>query len=47
MIGQKHLKVVKTCEMALFAGMDNSADMAATYEKAMAAISGIEEEIRQ
>ena len=32
------VKVVKTCEMALFAGMDNSADMAATYEKAMAAI---------
>lgn len=40
------VKVIQTCEMALFAGMDNSADMQKTYDKAMAAISGIEEEVR-
>lgn len=39
------VKVIQTCEMALFAGMDNSAAMQDTYEKAMAAISGIEKEI--
>lgn len=39
------VNVIKACEMALFAGMDNSADMAQTYEKAMAAINGIEGEV--
>jgi len=39
------VKVIKTCEMALFAGMDNSADMTQTYEKALAAINGIEGEV--
>lgn len=39
------VKVIKTCEMALFAGMDNSADMTQTYEKALAAINGIEGEL--
>ena len=39
------MKIMQTCEMALFAGMDNAADMQGTYEKAMSVISGIEEEI--
>ena len=39
------MKVIQTCEMALFAGMDNSPAMQSTYEKAIAVISGIEQEI--
>lgn len=39
------IKVLQTCEMALFAGMDNAEDMQITYERAIAVISGIEAEI--
>jgi len=39
------LNIIKTCEMALYAGLDNSQDMKSTYEKAISVISGIEEEI--
>jgi hypothetical protein len=39
------MKVIQACEIALFAGMDNSPAMQSTYEKAMAVISGIEGEI--
>ena len=37
--------IIQTCEMALFAGMDNAGSMQTTYEKAIAVISGIETEI--
>jgi len=39
------MSVIQVCEMALFAGMDQAADMKSTYEKALAVISGIEAEI--
>jgi len=42
---EQFMKILKTCEMALFAGMDNSAAVKETYEKAVTAIAGIEEEI--
>lgn len=39
------MKILQTSEMALFAGMDNSAAMSETYEKAMKVVVDIEEEI--
>jgi hypothetical protein len=39
------MKIMQICEMALFAGMDNSADRQNTYDKALSVISGIEEGI--
>lgn len=36
------MKIIQTCEMALFAGMDNSAAMSETYEKAMKVVVDIE-----
>ena len=39
------LKILQTCEMALFAGMDNASDMQSTYEKTVAVITGMEEEL--
>ena len=39
------MKILQTSEMALFAGMDNSAAMSETYEKAMNVVVNIEEEI--
>lgn len=39
------MRIIHTCESALFAGMDNSSDMQITYDNAMRLISGIEEEI--
>ena len=39
------MKVLQNCEMALFAGMDNSPAMESTFEKALAVIGGIEREI--
>ena len=41
----RYLKVVKTCEMALFAGKDNDAAMQETYQEAIGVISDIEEEV--
>ena len=38
-------KIIKTCEMALFAGMDNSASMQETYQKTSEVIVKIEEEL--
>jgi len=38
-------KIIKTCEMALFAGMDNSAAMQETYQKTSEVIVKIEEEL--
>ena len=38
-------KIIKTCEMALFAGMDNSAAMQETYQKTAEVIVKIEEEL--
>ncbi|MEM6316354.1 MAG: BatD family protein [Bacteroidota bacterium] len=39
------LSVIKTAEMALFAGMDNSAAMSETYQKSIKVISDIEAEL--
>ena len=39
------MKIIQTSEMALFAGMDNAADMQETYDKTIKVIGGIEEEI--
>jgi hypothetical protein len=39
------MKILQTSEMALFAGMDNSAAMSETFEKAMKVVVDIEEEI--
>ncbi len=39
------IKIIKTCEMALFAGMDNSAAMQETYDSAKDVITKIEEEL--
>jgi hypothetical protein len=39
------MKIMQTCEMALFAGMDNATAMQATYDKAVEVITGIEKEI--
>jgi len=39
------MKIIQTAEMALFAGMDNSAAMTETYDNAINVIAGIEEEI--
>lgn len=39
------IKIIKTCEMALFAGMDNSAAMQETYENTKEVIVKIEEEL--
>ncbi len=39
------MDIIHTCEMALFAAMDNSQDMQNTYDKAIKTIKGMEEEI--
>ena len=39
------IKILKTCEMALFAGMDNSAAMSETYQSAEQVIVSIEDEL--
>ena len=39
------IKIIKTCEMALFAGMDNSAAMQETYDSTKDVITKIEEEL--
>ena len=48
-VSQNHIdsfiKIIKTCEMALFAGMDNSAAMQETYASAKEVIVKIEEEL--
>lgn len=44
---EKFMRVIQTCEMALFAGMDNSAAMQETYENAISAIAEIEEEVEK
>ena len=41
----KFMEVLKTSEMALFAGMDNSESMERIYKDAIEAITNIEEEI--
>lgn len=42
---EEFMRIIQTCETALFAGMDNSSDMQVTYDNAIRLISGIEEEI--
>jgi BatD DUF11 like domain len=37
------IEMLKTCEMALYSGMDNAASMKETYDKAAGIIGGIEE----
>lgn len=48
-VSQQHIdsfiKIIKTCEMALFAGMDNSSAMQETYNSAKGVIVKIEEEL--
>ena len=48
-VSQQHIddfiQIIKTCEMALFAGMDNSSAMQETYQKAAEVIVKIEEEL--
>ncbi len=39
------LKILQTCEVALFAGMDNPASMMTTYENAIGVITAIENEL--
>ncbi|MGK0364497.1 MAG: hypothetical protein ACI85O_001554 [Saprospiraceae bacterium] len=39
------IKILETCEMALFAGMDNSAAMSETYQSAEQVIVSIEDEL--
>jgi hypothetical protein len=41
----RFIEIIKTCEMALFAGMDNSAAMQETYASAKEVIVKIEEEL--
>lgn len=40
------MKIVHTCETALFAGMDNSAAMQSTYNKTLETVTNIEAEIK-
>jgi hypothetical protein len=40
------VKIIQTCEVALFAGMDNSSSMQSMYENAINVISKIENEIQ-
>ncbi len=40
---ERFLALLNTCEMALFAGMDNASDMGKTYQEAVGVIIGIEE----
>ena len=42
---EEFMEVVQTCEMALFAGKDNTSGMAETYEHAIQVVSSIEQEI--
>lgn len=42
---EQFMQIFKTCEMALFAGMDNDKDMQKTYEQTAAVIGKIEEEL--
>jgi len=37
--------IIKTTEMALFAGMDNAASMQGVYDKSVGVLSSIEEEL--
>ena len=39
------MKVIQTAEMALFAGMDNTKDMDATYQNATEVLTKIEESV--
>ncbi len=42
---EKFMEIIKTCEMALFAGKDNAAAMQTTYDQALEVIAEIEEQI--
>ena len=39
------MDIIKNCEIALFAGMDNSAAMQSTYDNTIDVVTSIEEEI--
>lgn len=43
---EKFLQIIKTTEMALFAGMDNSAAMNETYENTLELLANIEENLK-
>lgn len=42
---EKFMSIIKNCEIALFAGMDNSAAMQTTYDNTIDVVASIEEEI--
>lgn len=42
---ENYVKILSTCEIALFAGMDNPTSMQTTYDEAIATITKIEEEL--
>ena len=42
---EKFMQIVKTCEMALFAGKDNAAAMNETYQNAIEVIAEIEAQV--
>ncbi len=42
---ERFMKIVQNCEMALFAGMDNTPAMRETYEETVSVIAAIEEEV--
>ncbi len=44
---ESFLKINRTCETALYAGMDNTAAMSETYENTISVIANIEEELEQ
>jgi len=44
---ERFVALLNTCEMALFAGMDNTADMSKTYDEAARVITNIEQETRE
>ena len=46
-IVERFMEVLKTCEMALFAGMDNNAAMQKSYDTALAVVVEVEEELAQ
>ena len=44
-VASQFIEIIKTCEMALFAGMDNTASMQKTYDRTAELIVNLEEMI--
>ena len=43
---ERFMKTIKTCEMALFAGMDNSTAMQETYDETLDLLATVESSIK-